>query len=144
MFWQSPQSGYHSISALPAFVAEASGKTHPACSYSLPALAEAIKNPGQTDKIHKPSEIRPAANLKPGRSAALNMLGKFLPFVLTCCIGRGELQAAHGAGGNTGGLEALINAVAAQVALVHLAGLGVPLRRSPRAGGNAGLAAHAE
>ena len=55
-----------------------------------------------------------------------------------------EMQAVGGADRGTGGLHSRVDPLLAVVALDHLAGFGVPLGGAPRAGGDTGLAAHAQ
>lgn len=60
-----------------------------------------------------------------------------LSFLIRHCLLFPEFQALGGAGGNAGRLQPLIKAILAIIAFDHFADFRLPLRRPPRAGGDA-------
>lgn len=73
-----------------------------------------------------------------------NNLGMAIPPDLRHFLNPAEFQAVGGTGGDTGWLKSFIQPILAIIAFDHFSDFRMPLGRAPRAGGDAGLAAHAQ
>ena len=65
-------------------------------------------------------------------------------FLLRHCLPFPKFETLGGAGCDAGRFQALVKPILAIIAFNHLADFRLPLRRSPGAGGNAGLTADTE